>query len=225
MALFAGDAGIMTGEELTYDYNFNPYSVKNVQQCRCGAESCRGVLGPKPKEIRDALKAVTGGKRKFGKVVEEGIESVVGKKRKVEVVEGVRKVIGGVKAQTEKASKKLTSKQEEDGEETGREANRLRESKSTEVLERASRTKTTVTYSRRRSATALAVKEEEDEEVEDEDEDWDVEMGVRRRTSSVKAKASSVRKNVVRTVKRGGRSAATGRTTQGGKSIRVIDDV
>ncbi|KAL8870865.1 MAG: hypothetical protein Q9174_003185, partial [Haloplaca sp. 1 TL-2023] len=57
MALFAGDAGIMTGEELTYDYNFNPYSVKNVQQCRCGAESCRGVLGPKPKEIRDALKA------------------------------------------------------------------------------------------------------------------------------------------------------------------------
>lgn len=38
MALFAGDRGIMTGEELTYDYNFDPYSLKNVQECRCGEE-------------------------------------------------------------------------------------------------------------------------------------------------------------------------------------------
>ncbi|KAF3482342.1 histone-lysine N-methyltransferase [Arthroderma uncinatum] len=49
IALFAGDNGIMTGEELTYDYNFDPYSNKNVQECRCGTPSCRGVLGPRPK--------------------------------------------------------------------------------------------------------------------------------------------------------------------------------
>ncbi|KAL1963758.1 hypothetical protein VTN77DRAFT_7824 [Rasamsonia byssochlamydoides] len=52
MALFAGERGIMTGEELTYDYNFDPFSSKNVQECRCGAPTCRGVLGPRPKEQR-----------------------------------------------------------------------------------------------------------------------------------------------------------------------------
>jgi palmitoyltransferase ZDHHC9/14/18 len=50
MALFAGSRGIMTGEELTYDYNFDPFSSKNIQECKCGTRSCRGVLGPKPKD-------------------------------------------------------------------------------------------------------------------------------------------------------------------------------
>ncbi|CAK7263686.1 hypothetical protein SEPCBS57363_000696 [Sporothrix epigloea] len=50
IALFAGDRPIMTGEELTYDYNFDPYSAKNVQGCLCGAENCRGVLGPRKSE-------------------------------------------------------------------------------------------------------------------------------------------------------------------------------
>jgi hypothetical protein len=50
MALFAGDKPIMTGDELTYDYNFDPFSAKNVQVCRCGSERCRGVLGPRPKD-------------------------------------------------------------------------------------------------------------------------------------------------------------------------------
>lgn len=78
MALFAGDKGIMTGEELTYDYNFNPYSVKNVQQCRCGAPSCRGVLGPKPKEIRDALKPLTtGGKRKLQQALKDKVHTIM----------------------------------------------------------------------------------------------------------------------------------------------------
>ncbi|KAI9812251.1 MAG: Eukaryotic peptide chain release factor GTP-binding subunit [Phylliscum demangeonii] len=54
MALFAGPHGIMTGDELTYDYNFDPFSIKNVQQCCCGAASCRGVLGPKPKDSKPA---------------------------------------------------------------------------------------------------------------------------------------------------------------------------
>ncbi|PVH94547.1 histone-lysine N-methyltransferase ash1, partial [Periconia macrospinosa] len=44
MALFAGRRGIMSGEELTYDYNFDPFSSKNIQECHCGTRSCRGVL-------------------------------------------------------------------------------------------------------------------------------------------------------------------------------------
>ncbi|KAL1894364.1 hypothetical protein Sste5346_005863 [Sporothrix stenoceras] len=50
IALFAGDRPIQTGEELTYDYNFDPYSAKNVQGCLCGADNCRGVLGPRKSE-------------------------------------------------------------------------------------------------------------------------------------------------------------------------------
>ncbi|KAF1913567.1 hypothetical protein BDU57DRAFT_520492 [Ampelomyces quisqualis] len=69
MALFAGSRGIMTGEELTYDYNFDPFSQKNIQICRCGTESCRGVLGPKPKKpVEDksiASTIIAGTKRKF----------------------------------------------------------------------------------------------------------------------------------------------------------------
>ncbi|KAJ5710837.1 Histone-lysine N-methyltransferase (Ash1) [Penicillium malachiteum] len=57
MALFAGDRGIMTGEELSYDYNFDPYSNKNVQECRCGAINCRGILGPRPKDKDQRAKA------------------------------------------------------------------------------------------------------------------------------------------------------------------------
>ena len=78
MALFAGDSGIMTGEELTYDYNFDPYSQKNVQVCRCGSANCRGVLGPKPKEG-----TLAGMKRKLEEVLGlEGSENENGKDSK-----------------------------------------------------------------------------------------------------------------------------------------------
>ena len=101
MALFAGDKGIMTGEELTYDYNFNPYSVKNVQQCRCGAPSCRGILGPKPKEIRDALKPIfTGGKRKFQQALENKVHTIV-KKHKPGVA-SVKKAFAVIKGSVRK---------------------------------------------------------------------------------------------------------------------------
>ncbi|MCJ1474585.1 hypothetical protein MMC13_003244 [Lambiella insularis] len=93
MALFAGERGIMTGEELTYDYNFDPFSSKSIQECRCGASACRGVLGPKPKDqgsgkpkdIKEALKPLlsTGMKRKFQQLVEESLELVMSKKRRI----------------------------------------------------------------------------------------------------------------------------------------------
>ncbi|KAL8675236.1 MAG: hypothetical protein Q9168_000356 [Polycauliona sp. 1 TL-2023] len=221
MALFAGDDGIMTGEELTYDYNFNPYSVKNVQQCRCGAPNCRGVLGPKPKEIKDALKPLTtGGKRKLQQAIEDGIQNVT-KKRKINIPTGVRKVLNDAKAQT---AVKLTGKtkgrsaEEDEGNEHSMKTS-LRRSKSTSVLEQASsKTKAAInTYSRRRSTATLALKEEVKEETEEEV----VDNRPMSRRSSVKAAAHSVRKNVVRTIKRGGQGVVAGRS---GKSIRVIED-
>jgi histone-lysine N-methyltransferase ASH1L len=43
MGIFAGDLGVMTGEELTYDYNFDNFG-SSQQKCHCGAPSCRGFL-------------------------------------------------------------------------------------------------------------------------------------------------------------------------------------
>ena len=65
IALFAGDRTIQTGEELTYDYNFDPYSSKNVQGCLCGSENCRGILGPRKSEksVSKAEKAAAAQKK------------------------------------------------------------------------------------------------------------------------------------------------------------------
>jgi histone-lysine N-methyltransferase ASH1L len=91
MALFAGDRGVMTGDELSYDYNFDPYSQKNVQECRCGAEKCRGVLGPRPKEERKQRSPdeepkkggkMAGAKRKIAEAIGEGTNRL-SKKAKV----------------------------------------------------------------------------------------------------------------------------------------------
>ena len=99
MALFAGDNGIMTGEELTYDYNFNPYSIKNVQECRCGAAGCRGVLGPKPKE---PLKPITTiGKKELKQVVKDAVETV-NKRRQIAVQASVMTAFASGTAQTPK---------------------------------------------------------------------------------------------------------------------------
>lgn len=223
MALFAGENGVMTGDELTYDYNFNPYSVKNVQRCRCGAPSCRGVLGPKPKEIRDALKPLTegGGKRKFQQALEDGIETMT-KKRKMNVPTGVKKALSTVKAQTTETLSKARLRKSGDEEQkplfTSPSKAFLRSSKSTSILEQSigsPRTRTTVTCSRRHSSAAQVVKEEVDEA--------EAEERLFNRRSSARATASSVRKNVVRTVKRSGNTAAAG-GRQGNKSIRVIED-
>lgn len=43
MGVFAGESGVMTGEELAYDYNFDNFGSTS-QNCYCGAPSCRGSL-------------------------------------------------------------------------------------------------------------------------------------------------------------------------------------
>ncbi|KAK5626905.1 hypothetical protein RRF57_002620 [Xylaria bambusicola] len=113
MALFAGDRDIMTGEELTYDYNFDPFSAKNVQKCLCGSPNCRGVLGPRPKEVKlpkpskeeltkAAKKSAKGGKRKLKEVLGEleDTETNTAKKRKVKTPAGIMALATGVKRTT-----------------------------------------------------------------------------------------------------------------------------
>lgn len=113
MALFAGDRDIMTGEELTYDYNFDPFSAKNVQKCLCGSPNCRGVLGPKPKEVKPpkpskeelakaAKEAGKKGKRKLKEALGEldEAESSTTKKRKIKTTAGIKALATGVKRTT-----------------------------------------------------------------------------------------------------------------------------
>ncbi|GAB7353591.1 hypothetical protein MBLNU459_g4014t1 [Dothideomycetes sp. NU459] len=92
MALFAGQDGILTGEELTYDYNFDAYNAKNVQICLCGAANCRGVLGPRPKDGKKPSSQAekdnysAGLKRKAAEDSEsaaEQLRALLSKKRKV----------------------------------------------------------------------------------------------------------------------------------------------
>lgn len=104
MALFAGDKPIMTGEELTYDYNFDPFSAKNVQKCLCGSANCRGVLGPKvsklPKGeaknvIKETVKAATkAGKRKLQALIGGDDNAAPNKKRKIAKATGAKRSLG-----------------------------------------------------------------------------------------------------------------------------------
>ncbi|KAL0129627.1 hypothetical protein PUN28_001709 [Cardiocondyla obscurior] len=50
MALFAS-RDIKPGEELTYDYNFALFNPSEGQQCRCGSDVCRGVIGGKSQRV------------------------------------------------------------------------------------------------------------------------------------------------------------------------------
>lgn len=99
MALFAGDRPIMTGEELTYDYKFDPFSAKNVQRCLCGEPNCRGVLGPKPKseakESKDAGAAVKAGAKAGKRKLKETLGEEKGSPNKKRA-EGAKAAATGV---------------------------------------------------------------------------------------------------------------------------------
>ena len=51
MALFAL-RDIESGEELTYDYNFSLFNPAEGQECKCGSDNCRGVIGGKSQRVR-----------------------------------------------------------------------------------------------------------------------------------------------------------------------------
>lgn len=118
MALFAGDGPIMTGDELTYDYNFDPFSAKNVQECRCGSDNCRGVLGPRPKDpkpltdtIKDTVKAtVKASKRKLKELLggEDGdSDARKPKKRKTKQATGVKRSASSASLKVTKSAKAI----------------------------------------------------------------------------------------------------------------------
>jgi histone-lysine N-methyltransferase ASH1L len=119
MALFAGDNPIMTGDELTYDYNFDPFSAKNVQACRCGSDNCRGVLGPKPKDpkpIKEAIKETfKAGKRKLkallgGDDAEDSADQRSPKKRKMKEAKGIKRSASSASMQMAKGAVKAVRK-------------------------------------------------------------------------------------------------------------------
>ena len=240
MALFAGDNGIMTGEELTYDYNFDPFSAKNVQECRCGAEGCRGVLGPKPKEMKEALRPIaTGGKRKLQQVMEDAVETVT-KRRKIAIPSSVKSAFANVKAQTSRRLSQATAltatlPQKERLMKKASERS-LREVNRKTIEEKVGgkmRRRTTITYSkqrslngakgkdasrRRHSSASLAVEKETKKgsnhnPVKKEKQ----EARLMSKKDSVETKPVSVAANVVRTIRRSERGTP-------GKTILVIGD-
>lgn len=230
MALFAGDNGIMTGEELTYDYNFNPYSVKNVQECRCGAEGCRGVLGPKPKEIREVLKPIsTGRKRKIQQVVEDAVETVT-KRRKIAVPSSVKSAFAAAKAQTSRRlsqagvlGSSATQNRQLVKKVSQRSLRGLEQETTTERLgDGKKRQRTTITYSRRRSSVGTLTDTKSEDKIRRgssakvaEEDKGEKPFS---RGDSVKVKVASMKEGVVRTVRRSSRG------TPAGKTIRIIGD-
>lgn len=118
MALFAGDQPIMTGDELTYDYNFDPFSAKNVQTCLCGEENCRGVLGPKPKEKESRAKAAKDAGNGKGKVTAKSSGQTNGKTKtqQTATAKTVKEVVkGAVKAGKRKLGELVGDKNDGDG--------------------------------------------------------------------------------------------------------------
>jgi len=49
MALFSL-RDILPGEEICYDYNFSLFNTDQGQECKCGAKTCRGVIGGRGKD-------------------------------------------------------------------------------------------------------------------------------------------------------------------------------
>jgi histone-lysine N-methyltransferase ASH1L len=100
----------------------SPYSNKNVQQCRCGSDNCRGILGPRPKDkdqrakLEEKTQAEKGSKKVIGKKRKlanaESTTSQKGKKRKLlnpkSIKAGVKKAVVKAAARGKAAAKKTT---------------------------------------------------------------------------------------------------------------------
>ena len=83
MAVFAGDEGIMTGEELTYDYNFDNFSTTQ-QKCYCGAPTCRGFLSKRLNAAEQKKKAREESEKKR-KAAEEALKHAEAEAKKKQV--------------------------------------------------------------------------------------------------------------------------------------------
>ncbi|KAK8040395.1 hypothetical protein PG991_000183 [Apiospora marii] len=103
MALFAGDRPIMTGEELTYDYNFDPFSAKNE------VKPVKPVKQDLKKTVKDGVKA---GKRKIQELIGDKEDGSAAKKRKIKTATGpsAKPVKRSVSSASLKAAKNAASK-------------------------------------------------------------------------------------------------------------------
>ncbi|XP_054619165.1 histone-lysine N-methyltransferase ASH1L isoform X1 [Dunckerocampus dactyliophorus] len=61
---------ISSGTELTYDYNFHSFNTEEQQVCKCGSETCRGIIGGKSQRI-NGLPGKAGGTRRMGRLKEK----------------------------------------------------------------------------------------------------------------------------------------------------------
>uniref|UniRef100_A0A667ZRC9 Ash1 (absent, small, or homeotic)-like (Drosophila) n=1 Tax=Myripristis murdjan TaxID=586833 RepID=A0A667ZRC9_9TELE len=59
-----------SGTELTYDYNFHSFNTEEQQVCKCGSESCRGIIGGKSQRV-NGLPGKAGGTRRLGRLKEK----------------------------------------------------------------------------------------------------------------------------------------------------------
>ncbi|KAK5164302.1 uncharacterized protein LTR77_009997 [Saxophila tyrrhenica] len=82
MAVFAAEQGIMTGQELTYDYNFDNFGATK-QVCHCGAENCRGFLSKRlnATERKKLEREENDRKRKAAEEAQKNAESEARKKK------------------------------------------------------------------------------------------------------------------------------------------------
>ncbi|KAI9703254.1 MAG: hypothetical protein M1836_007820 [Candelina mexicana] len=232
MALFAGDRGVMSGEELTYDYNFDPFSAKNVQECRCGALECRGVLGPKPKdapkprEEKPSLRAlVTGTKRKLEQVLSgSSVDRSEGvKKRKLSTPGSVKAAIMRGKAElgihvaetyVGVGTKKVKVVKQRSRASLASSRKSERRTSTIGRLTAAMQKGSNLTL-KRRVSPSLSSAEEEKQVIE--------------KRGSVTAAAASIRRNVVRTVRGSRRAAAAAkvnnieRVDEMGRTIKIIN--
>ncbi|KAK5717102.1 hypothetical protein LTR15_008991 [Elasticomyces elasticus] len=82
MGVFAGERGVATGQELTYDYNFDNFGEK-LQNCYCGAASCRGTLSKRlnKDEQKKQLKVENERKRKAAEEAQKAAEDEDRRKR------------------------------------------------------------------------------------------------------------------------------------------------
>uniref|UniRef100_A0AAY4DKZ7 Histone-lysine N-methyltransferase ASH1L-like n=1 Tax=Denticeps clupeoides TaxID=299321 RepID=A0AAY4DKZ7_9TELE len=61
-----------SGTELTYDYNFHSFNTEEQQVCKCGSESCRGIIGGKSQRINGLPPKTSGsGARRLGRFKEK----------------------------------------------------------------------------------------------------------------------------------------------------------
>ena len=232
MALFAGENGIMTGEELTYDYSFKPNGI--AQPCYCGSSNCRGVLGPKSsapkaKEAKDAVEQMTepkGIKRKAKEVLEDAVEGAkefANKRRKINLPKTAKKLLAKGKKDESPAPKFRSKAEKQEAEakankplprgwvypsEARPHLNILDEDP--EAKMRAARREAAAALKVEGSKTPNSKKRKLDPVKEDEDEE---EQSPRKKSSKV-TKAADAGKNVLNTIKKGAK-AVTGSSSAG----------